>query len=53
MPYPITCFAKYFKTFEIKCDALGIGIGSVLIQEKKLIANFSKKLNGVALKYPT
>ena len=44
---------KISKTFEVECDAFGICIGVVLTQEKKSIAYFSEKLNGVALKYPT
>ena len=45
------------KAFEIECDAsgdaLGIGTGTVLIQEKWLIAYFSEKLNGATLNCPT
>ena len=34
-------------TFEIECDASGIGIRAVLMEDRRLITYFSEKLTGI------
>ena len=48
---PILIFPDFNKPFQVKCDASGEAIGSVLSQEEKLVAYFSEKLNESKKKY--
>jgi hypothetical protein len=50
---PLLQLPDFSKTFELKCDASGIGIGGILLQEGKHITYFSKKLSGPSLNYST
>ncbi|XP_038888883.1 uncharacterized protein LOC120078660 [Benincasa hispida] len=50
---PLLVLPNFDKTFESECDASGLGIGVVLMQDGKPLMYFGEKLNRAALNYPT
>ena len=50
---PLLQLPGFSKIFELECDASGIGLGGVMLQEGKHVAYFSEKLSGPSLNYST
>jgi hypothetical protein len=48
---PLLQLPDFNKMFELECDASGIGLGGVLLEEQKHVAYFSKKLSATSLNY--
>ena len=50
---PVLAQPDIEKTFDVFCDALGIGLGCVLMQKGQVIAYASRQLRKHEVNYPT